>query len=191
MKILVKKTLLVAAIAAITACSQYDKNNSQQTPNQTPHKDKEEAEVVLNVNQQQSEQARMMKKPKATVGYAVGDQLYAKRVAVNPMSVAYPPQPIASNRENYAHFKDNTVKLVANEPVSTFSIDVDTGAYSNMRRMLNQGVLPPKDAVRVEEFINYFNYDYAMPKDKNQPFSINTELAPSPWNAHAKLLQIG
>ncbi len=66
-------------------------------------------------------------------------------------------------RENYQHLDNQRVIRVASEPVSTFSIDVDTGAYSNMRRWLNQGQLPPEDAVRVEEFINYFNYDYPLP----------------------------
>ena len=67
-------------------------------------------------------------------------------------------------RENYQHLESQSVIRVASDPVSTFSIDVDTGAYSNMRRWLNQGQLPPEDAVRVEEFINYFNYDYPYPK---------------------------
>jgi len=66
-------------------------------------------------------------------------------------------------RENYQHLESQNVFRVASDPVSTFSIDVDTGAYSNMRRWLNQGQLPPEDAVRVEEFINYFNYDYPYP----------------------------
>ena len=77
------------------------------------------------------------------------------------------------------------------EPVSTFSIDVDTGAYSNMRRWLNQGQLPPEDAVRVEEFINYFNYDYPLPENQQAPFQVSTEIAPTPWNSNTRLLRIG
>ena len=68
---------------------------------------------------------------------------------------------------------------VAETPVSTFSIDVDTGAYSNMRRWLNQGRLPPEDAVRVEEFINYFDYDYPVPRSRKRPFLVETEIAPT------------
>ncbi len=94
-------------------------------------------------------------------------------------------------RENYAHLDDNPLKRVTEHPVSTFSVDVDTGAYSNTRRMLNAGRLPVQDAVRVEEFINYFGYDYPAPTSRSRPFNIITELGPNPWNARTKLLQIG
>jgi len=94
-------------------------------------------------------------------------------------------------RENYQHIENLSVVRVASEPVSTFSIDVDTGAYSNMRRWLNQGQLPPEDAVRVEEFINYFNYDYPYPKNQKVPFQVSTEIAPTPWNSDTRLLRIG
>jgi Ca-activated chloride channel family protein len=99
-----------------------------------------------------------------------------------------PPMP--ESRERYGQISDNPVKLVEEAPVSTFSIDVDTGSYSNIRRMLNTGRLPPIDAVRVEELINYFPYDYALPTDKH-PFAAHTELAPAPWNPERVLLRIG
>ncbi|HAJ92532.1 MAG TPA: hypothetical protein DCO71_07975, partial [Gammaproteobacteria bacterium] len=95
------------------------------------------------------------------------------------------------NRENYAHFSDNPLYRVAEDPFSTFSIDVDTGAYSNMRRMLNAGNRPVKDAVRTEELINYFSYNYPRPKHRATPFSITTEVGPSPWNTDTHLLHIG
>ena len=95
------------------------------------------------------------------------------------------------NRENYAHFSDNPLQRVAEDPFSTFSIDVDTGAYSNMRRMLNAGNRPVKDALRTEELINYFSYDYPRPGNKVRPFSIATEVGPSPWNPDTHLLHIG
>ncbi|MCK4494641.1 MAG: VWA domain-containing protein, partial [Methylococcales bacterium] len=95
------------------------------------------------------------------------------------------------NTENYAKIKQNPLQQALKTPVSTFSIDVDTGAYSNVRRFLNQGQLPPKDAVRVEELINYFNYDYPVPDTRKQPFSVTTEIAPTPWNKKTKLLHIG
>ncbi len=101
----------------------------------------------------------------------------------------YPSEPL--NRENYAHFDDNPVKRAAETPVSTFSIDVDTGAYANVRRFLNQGSLPVKDAVRVEEMINYFSYDYPLPKDQTRPFSVTTEIAPTPWNKDTVMLRVG
>ena len=94
-------------------------------------------------------------------------------------------------RENYQHPESQNIFRVTSDPVSTFSIDVDTGAYSNMRRWLNQGQLPPEDAVRVEEFINYFSYDYPLPENKQAPFQVSTEIAPTPWNANTRLLRIG
>lgn len=97
----------------------------------------------------------------------------------------------APNSENYAHFDDNPTKLVRSHPVSTFSIDVDTGAYANVRRLVNSGRLPPHDAVRVEEMINYFSYDYPLPQTLNPPFKVTTEIAPTPWNNQTHLLHIG
>lgn len=93
-------------------------------------------------------------------------------------------------REQYQALADNPIHSVAEAPVSTFSADVDTGAYANVRRLLNQGRLPPEGAVRLEEMVNYFPYDYAFPTD-GSPFGVTTELAPSPWNPHTRLLRIG
>ena len=95
------------------------------------------------------------------------------------------------NRENYLDYDDNPVKVAAEEPVSTFSVDVDTVSYANVRRLLMQGALPPMDAVRAEEMINYFDYDYALPENRDTPFAVTTEVAPSPWNADSYLVQIG
>ncbi|MEQ8859533.1 MAG: VWA domain-containing protein [Pseudomonadales bacterium] len=94
------------------------------------------------------------------------------------------------NRENYRHVEDNPVRLTIADPVSTFSIDVDTAAYSNLRRLLNQGSLPPADAVRIEELINYFSYDYPAP-DNGEAFNVITEVGPAPWNSERQLLHIG
>ncbi|MFT7185146.1 MAG: Ca-activated chloride channel family protein [Pseudohongiellaceae bacterium] len=94
-------------------------------------------------------------------------------------------------REKYASVEQSNVKQVLSEPVSTFSIDVDTGSYTNIRRMLNQGNMPPVDAVRIEEMINYFDYAYDVPESLNQPFSIKTEIAQSPWSSDHILLQVG
>lgn len=93
-------------------------------------------------------------------------------------------------REQYQALADNPIQSVAQVPVSTFSVDVDTGSYANVRRLLNQGRLPPEGAVRLEEMVNYFPYDYALPSD-GTPFGVTTELAPSPWNPHTRLLRIG
>ncbi|MCD0278999.1 VWA domain-containing protein [Xanthomonas melonis] len=94
------------------------------------------------------------------------------------------------NRESYQTLSDNPIVQAAENPVSTFSIDVDTGSYSNVRRYLTSGSLPPVDAVRVEEMINYFRYDDPAPRD-GQPFAVRTELAPAPWNGKHLLLRIG
>lgn len=96
----------------------------------------------------------------------------------------------AEPREQYEKLPDNPIHSVAETPVSTFSVDVDTGSYANVRRFLNQGSLPPEGAVRLEEMVNYFPYDYAFPTD-GSPFGVTTEVAPSPWNPHTRLLRIG
>ena len=110
------------------------------------------------------------------------------------MPAPLPPPPPAyaeANTENYAQFEDNRVVRTAEQPVSTFSIDVDTGSYSNVRRMLSRGQLPPKDAVRVEEMINYFDYGYPGPANRDQPFRVTTALAPAPWDGKRVLMQVG
>ncbi|USW99942.1 VWA domain-containing protein [Pseudomonas proteolytica] len=93
-------------------------------------------------------------------------------------------------REQYVSLPDNPVHRVAETPVSTFSVDVDTGSYANVRRFLNQGRLPPEGAVRLEEMVNYFPYTYPLPTDSS-PFGVTTELAATPWNPRTKLLRIG
>ena len=103
-------------------------------------------------------------------------------------AVAPSPTP---NTETYAGHDDNPVHRTSEQPVSTFSVDVDTGSYSNVRRMLRQGVRPPADSVRAEELINYFSYDHPGPANREQPFRVSTELAPAPWNAQRHLLMIG
>ncbi|MBN8427641.1 MAG: VWA domain-containing protein [Xanthomonadales bacterium] len=110
------------------------------------------------------------------------------------MSVAMPPPPVyreIANRENYAEITPNAVIVAREQPVSTFSIDVDTGSFSNIRRMLESGQLPPADAVRTEELINWFDYGYAPPPSLEQPFAVHTELATAPWNSQRLLLSVG
>jgi Ca-activated chloride channel family protein len=107
-----------------------------------------------------------------------------------PLSESYPQSYRDEQREQYQTLADNPIHSVAETPVSTFSADVDTGAYANVRRLLNQGRLPPEGAVRLEELVNYFPYDYALPSD-GSPFGVTTELAASPWNPHTRLLRIG
>ena len=116
----------------------------------------------------------------------------AKRIA-NPGIM--PPRPIypgpQANTEEYEGEEVSPIKLVQTDPVSTFSVDVDTGAYANARRFISDGRLPPKDAVRTEELINYFRYDYPRPTSREVPFSVTTDLARSPWNDDTRLMRIG
>ncbi|MBS1231621.1 MAG: von Willebrand factor type [Bacteroidetes bacterium] len=94
------------------------------------------------------------------------------------------------NTEGYAAIDENGFKSVLNNPLSTFSIDVDNASYSNIRRFINSGILPPPDAVRIEEMINYFRYDYPEPEGVH-PFSVYSELAGCPWNSRHQLLLVG
>ncbi|WP_258102647.1 von Willebrand factor type A domain-containing protein [Marinoscillum sp. MHG1-6] len=109
---------------------------------------------------------------------------------------SYPPatyQDVATpyyGNEDYEGIEENRFLRPFEKPLSTFSIDVDAASYSNVRRFLNNGNKPPKDAVRVEEMINYFSYDYPQPKG-NDPFSITTNYMPAPWNEKHHLVQIG
>jgi Ca-activated chloride channel family protein len=93
-------------------------------------------------------------------------------------------------REGYDYILENNFLKVKDNPLSTFSIDVDAASYSNMRRFLTQGQLPPAGAVRIEEMINYFKYDYPQPKN-NDPFSVNTEISACPWNPAHRLALVG
>lgn len=94
------------------------------------------------------------------------------------------------SNEEYGTFVENKYIAVQDEALSTFSIDVDRASYSNIRRHLNQMQQPPKDAIRIEEMVNYFNYNYPQPTDKH-PFLVETEVSDCPWNKEAKLVQIG
>jgi Ca-activated chloride channel homolog len=94
------------------------------------------------------------------------------------------------NTETYDKIDDNQWTSPTHKPLSTFSIDVDTASYSNVRRFLHQGQLPPKDAIRIEELINYFSFDYPQPRD-GTPFSVTTAVAEAPWNPRHRLALIG
>jgi Ca-activated chloride channel family protein len=100
-----------------------------------------------------------------------------------------PAQP--EGRDKFQHFEINPVKRVADEAVSTFSVDVDTASYSFVRRQLNQGALPQVDSVRVEEMINYFSYAWPVPESREQPFKPTVTVSDSPWSEGKKLIHIG
>lgn len=128
--------------------------------------------------------------------FSVGDYLYQSRGKVynNRIRTQKTGKKVIKKQRDYSNEEydalvENPFELAQNQPVSTFSIDVDNASYSNVRRMIDYGSVD-KNAVRIEEMINYFKYNYPQPKN-NQPFSINTELSSAPWNPDHQLLKIG
>lgn len=120
----------------------------------------------------------------------VGDVAVAMSEPVEREARVFAPPASPFNTEAYAYQADNAYCDVAGNPLSTFSIDVDTAGYSNMRRFIQQGQCPPRDAVRIEELVNYFPYRYAAPKD-DKPFAASMEVASAPWNPQHRLVRIG
>ncbi|MBL9099125.1 MAG: VWA domain-containing protein [Alphaproteobacteria bacterium] len=100
-------------------------------------------------------------------------------------------QPLPEVRDKFPDAKPNPVKLVAEEPVSTFSADVDTASYAVLRKFLNDGALPPGDAVRIEEMVNYFDYSYPLPDSRTQPFRPTVAVYQTPWNPDTQIVHIG
>jgi len=152
-------------------------------------------------NRQARRAARRAKKGQKTVqtlqgqvaGLSVnsGNQNLSGHVSIRGMaSVTSNQTQRSTTDESYKEINENVFKRTALAPLSTFSIDVDKAAYSNIRRMINNGEQVPADAVKIEEMVNYFNYEYAQPKDEH-PFAVHTELATTPWNKQTKLLKIG
>ncbi|MAT33710.1 MAG: hypothetical protein CMK06_00970 [Ponticaulis sp.] len=125
----------------------------------------------------------------------ISDVAQAQRmVSVTGMKIGAAPAPGMEpqlDRERYEDVDSNPIKRVSDEPVSTFSVDVDTASYSVVRRYLNDGILPPKDAVRIEEMINYFDYAYPVPESSDPPFSTNVTIVPSPWSEENMLMHVG
>lgn len=140
------------------------------------------------------EVAQNANKSSAPMPYATPAYQNAANSAANTSSVAKKDsayeEDTKTNGERYAEINENPFLETAHAPLSTFSIDVDTASYSNVRRFINDGSLPPKDAVRIEELVNYFEYDYPQPVG-NVPFSVTNEVANCPWNAKHKVVSIG
>ncbi len=134
--------------------------------------------------------------PQAMRAESLVGNAFATREMYSSPGIAMPepmPQPSYHDegRDKFEDFKVSPVKITKEEPVSTFSIDVDTASYSFVRGQLNNGVLPQKDAVRVEEMINYFDYNYPLPETKEQPFKPTITVLNSPWSKDKKLVHIG
>ena len=134
---------------------------------------------------------RVAEPPRSRVEEIVvsSSRIHPPGVAPAPVYQRMPSQPL--DTERYPNATANPIRQTATDPVSTFSVDVDTAAYANVRRFLKDGVRPPTDAVRVEELVNYFDYGYARPQDRATPFSSYVSLAPSPWSAERQILHVG
>jgi Ca-activated chloride channel family protein len=118
------------------------------------------------------------------VGGVIGNGSVSEKLAIAQ------PADAQFNTEEYGRIQENEFLSVAENPLSTFSVDVDRAAYSNIRRFLRDGQRPPRDAVRIEEMVNYFTYDYPDPSG-TQPFSVTTEVASCPWNERHRVLLVG
>lgn len=189
--------LSLSVLIAIAGCEQVNYKASQQSNHeQLQSLEKQEQQQRLDkhrVDQQYQAKARMKSKRTSSQ-----ELLYAQPMLSSVQSIQPITFPAADNiavvkvdNENYLTSSENPVKQVSVDPVSTFSVDVDTGSYSNSRRLLNAGQLPPTNAVREEAFINYFNYNYPAPTDTTTPFNVFTEVNDAPWNKERQLLKIG
>jgi Ca-activated chloride channel family protein len=119
-----------------------------------------------------------------------GAPVALNEIVVSGSRVIGPRAPVVDT-ERYPDATPNPVRRTADQPVSTFSIDVDTAAYANVRRFIDDGRAPPRDAVRVEEMINYFDYGYARPERADEPFAVTAEVTPSPWAPGRRIVHIG
>jgi Ca-activated chloride channel homolog len=181
-----QRSLTLAVILALPACAptpvtrETPQEIKQDTP-VPPHSSRDLGEIVVTGSRSRDGRLEASTRAARITSANVAGEAYAAGIHwIQPQ-----------DRENYGKLDANPVHRVAEDPVSTFSIDVDTGSYSNVRRILNAGRLPPQDAVRVEELINYFDYGYAAPRDPATPFGVVMEVAPTPWNPKTHLLHIG
>ncbi len=180
--------ITVLATALIAACQSDPANKNAEAP-AADAEARMRHEVLVTGSRVQADHARDAYAPPPP-SPAPAMRLLARESATHDMAIA-PIRQMPANTEKYAERHDNPVQRASEQPVSTFSIDVDTGSYSNVRRMLRDGYRPPADAVRAEEFLNYFSYGHPAPLDRNTPFRVTTELAPAPWNPKRELLMIG
>lgn len=147
-------------------------------------------EDLNKLNPNDIQDIKILKDANATAIYGNRASTGAVLLQTQKGNYQYPTNVVYENDESYDEIIENNFERVSLSPLSTFSIDVDKASYSNIRRMLNNGQQIPSDAVKIEEMINYFNYNYPQPKDEH-PFSINTEVAKTPWNNQTQLVKIG
>ncbi|MFT6925315.1 MAG: Ca-activated chloride channel family protein [Psychromonas sp.] len=206
MKYSTKKTVQVVALSSVLllAVSACEPNIEVDNPNNVNNGQikkqplKKDQDILVDVADVREVDALKIAQPEKTSSLTTSKADYMEsttaKIALQPPafrqhSIDNMTRQTTSNRENYSHNTNNPFHLVTEQPVSTFSVDVDTASYANVRRILNQGTLPPFDAVRVEEMINYFSYNYAQPQ--SVPFSVYSEVGPSPFNAQKHLIHIG
>lgn len=148
------------------------------------------ADSLVAIENAPSPSFMMLERPPSHAASAVEGKARGPRMAVGDET--FPADSYREQgRDRFADFETNPVRVVAEAPVSTFSIDVDTASYGFVRASLNDGVLPEKDAVRVEELVNYFPYDYPGPESRETPFAASVSLMPAPWNPAVRLMHIG
>lgn len=187
--------LLLVVICLIAGCSRQTEPRTDATPGRPPAEQGQtvaedrgkERHLMAVVADQRAEKASMPAAPAPS-----GDRV--PPMATGPVSplvaadhVLY--QPPSMNTESYTPNRENGFVAVGNDPLSTFSIDVDTASYSNIRRFIGQGSLPPAGSIRIEEMINYFDYDYPQPDQG--PLSLTLEGGPCPWQPEHRLVRIG
>ncbi|MGD8699598.1 MAG: VWA domain-containing protein [Gemmatimonadales bacterium] len=176
MKVNATLVILAAVAIAYTACT-----TSRMAPKDEEQRQDADPAAALPATPERLQEAEFQARSKAVGGLVVADALR------NQLPGRYNPN---FNTESYDHIRENSFLAVSTNPLSTFSIDVDRASYSNVRRFITQGQRPPVDAVRIEEMINYFWYDYPAPED-DHPFAITTEVARAPWNTLHRLVRIG
>ena len=174
--------LAVTGVFTLVACE-------NQTAKQT--KLAEELKVTLDAPKplDKTEDGRAMEPPPPPREFSVSNAARAPMSAVAGMAQPGYWQP--NNTSKFPQVAANAIKVVQTDPVSTFSIDVDTASYGVVRNYLSEGSMPPSDAVRVEEMVNYFDYNYAGPESRDTPFKATYAVYPTPWNKDTKILHIG
>jgi Ca-activated chloride channel family protein len=176
--------VLITLIFLVSCTSEVVKEDDPKEPheNEEKLKNQENPHNPINPTRKTSTQSLLLISNKDN-SYSSG------KGSISPFKEFDYPQP-EHNTEQYDRIYENEFRSVLDNPLSTFSIDVDAASYGNVRRFINGNTLPPKDAVRIEEMINYFDYDYPQPKSED-PFAIVTEVTSCPWNNQNKLIHIG
>lgn len=190
-------SLAIFSALSLSACTSSDQQDAEDIAQAEQRRNAQQKEmIIVNGVRLVKEQERKEQQARTLSRTAMPESLMLDSVVgtghrnVSHLVMVPPPQESVS-RETYDDKPENGVFMTANDPVSTFSIDVDTASYSNTRRMLNQGVLPPAEAIRIEEFVNYFDYQYPEATQSEHPFVIDSQISRSPWNTDRLLMKIG